>query len=118
MATQHFSHQNLLTLDEIARVEASNLSAFQKHHVRVIAYSLASFKAMSTDCSMNVLPDQKTRLNWCTSQSPLAQDPTFIPIFLEQLDVAAIYLEKVADQLKVLPCEITIEHLITFASAD
>ncbi len=109
---------SLLTLDQISKIEATNLSALQKHHIRLLAYSLASFKAMSSDSSINALPDQKTRFDWCTRQAPLAKDPTFIPTLLEQLDVAAIYLEKLADQLNILPCEITIEQLITFISAD
>ncbi len=116
MASQDFADKTLLTLDEITRIEATNLSTLEKHHLRLIAYSLASFKAMSTEPLMTIFPDKKTRLDWFNQQVSLDKDPIFIESLLEQLDVAAKYLEKLADQFQILPSEITLDHLIAFSS--
>ena len=110
-----FDHDGALSPEVIQKIEATNLPNLDKHHLRLLAYSLASLQSMSNhDSNETGFPEKSKRFKWCSNHQRLGNDQSFIPLFLEQLEVAEQFLEKVAQHYQINPLEITVDQLIAF----
>lgn len=110
--------EDLLSLEEIKRIDALDLSTIEKHHLRLIAHCLASFKSMSKSSSMKNFPSAESRLAWCTDQASLEGQEAFITLLLQQFIVAEKYLDKLAKLYEIQPLEITLDQLIAFTISE
>ena len=100
----------------IAEIDASLLPSRERHHLRVLAHCLDSFRAMEQDTS-GALPDAASRRRWCEQQPIVAEDPAFMRNLLAQLEQAAQQLEAVAEPLGRRPLELSVGDLIASAAA-
>ena len=50
---------------ELAKIEATSLSNIERHHLRLLAHCLASFKEMANGSSMGPLPSEAFRKKIC-----------------------------------------------------
>ncbi|QEY32975.1 hypothetical protein EVJ50_12800 [Synechococcus sp. RSCCF101] len=96
----------------VQRLDATLLPAVQRHALRVLAHSLATFQQMADSESAGTLPDDGRRLEWCRNQPVLREDPAFTRQFLDQLAVAGRQLERLADQRGLQPLELSLDVLI------
>ena len=100
--------------DTIARIDATLLPQLDRHHLRLLAHCLASFREMSADVD-GALPDAALRRQWCEQQPVVADDPQFLTLLLDQLDNAAHQLEELADNCSKVPLELSLDDLIAAA---
>tara|TARA_Y100001970_G_C14231147_1_gene858723 strand:- start:1581 stop:1940 length:360 start_codon:yes stop_codon:yes gene_type:complete len=101
---------NPLTINDVELIDNTNLNTNQKHHLRILAHCLFSFKNMKSSLERGVFPNNDDLLNWCKS---LAQsDEDFAKILLEQMNSAASQIEDLAKLQKKRPLELTLEDLI------
>ncbi len=107
-----------LSVEEIKRIDALSLSILEKHHLRLIAHCLASFKAMSEGSSIKDFPSEQSRLEWCATQASLEGQEAFISLLLEQFTVAEKYLDQLAKRYDIQPLEITLDQLIAFTTSE
>tara|TARA_Y100001968_G_scaffold330205_1_gene381412 strand:+ start:1552 stop:1917 length:366 start_codon:yes stop_codon:yes gene_type:complete len=103
-----------LSLQEIQRIDQVKLSIIEKHHLRLLAHCLYSFKAMSTQSSEMSIPSKEDQLRWCLDNPKLASDEEFINLLLEKFSDAEIYLSQIADTFDLSPLELTLDHLISY----
>ena len=101
-----------LSLEDLQKIEDTNLSSLERHHLRLLAHCLACFHSMANGASLGPLPNDQNRLDWCLNQPVLASDKTFIQILLEQFSAAASQLEEIAVKLGVTPLELTLTNLV------
>tara|TARA_Y100001968_G_C19078708_1_gene581933 strand:- start:98 stop:472 length:375 start_codon:yes stop_codon:yes gene_type:complete len=101
-----------LTLNEIQKIDQTNLSVLERHHLRLLAHCLACFKCMANDSSKGELPDHQQRLKWCLNQPHIEKDQEFIDLVLDQFSGASIQLQELADDIAMEPLELTLDHLI------
>ncbi|WP_320663485.1 hypothetical protein [Prochlorococcus sp. MIT 1223] len=104
-----------LNLDQIQVIDKLNISILEKHHVRLIAHCLESFKKISAQLSIKTLPSKAQLISWCNSNPKLANDKEFILILIEQFSAAAEYLEMISITLEIPPLELTLDDLIADA---
>ena len=107
-----------LSEEAVRRIDASPLPQRDRHHLRLLAHCLASFQAMEPLPANGELPKEQARRQWCLSQQLIADDPHFIALMLEQLDVAALQLESIAETIDTPPIELTIDDLIALAQKE
>jgi hypothetical protein len=100
--------------DTIARIDATLLPQLDRHHLRLLAHCLASFREMSADVD-GALPDAALRRQWCEQQPVVADDPQFLTLLLDQLNNAAHQLEELADNCSKVPLELSLDDLIAAA---
>ncbi len=104
-----------LSFEDLQKIESTNFSSLERHHLRLLAHCLFCFKEMNQDNINSLdLPKEEARLSWCLNQPTLSEDQAFISILLEQFSAAAQQLETIASFLEVPPLELTIEHLIIY----
>ena len=101
-----------IKLEEIQRIEKTQLSSSEKHYLRVLAHCLASFKLMANASNNNFLPNNSTRLKWLLKESGYKEDDAFLNLLLDQLEVAGKKLENLAEFYQISPLELTLDHLI------
>ena len=101
-----------LSLQDIQRIESTMLSSVDKHHLRILAHCLECFKSMDQQSSNFAIPKEDNRIAWCLKQPNLANQKTFIPVFLEQLRSAGLQLEDLAQQCKKPPLLLNLDDLI------
>ena len=102
--------------DVVARIDATMLPRLERHHVRLLAHCLESFRSMGDTREVG-LPDAACRRRWCEQQPVVAEDPAFLRSLLLQLETAARQLSELAAALDKAPLELTVEDLITDAEA-
>ena len=100
-----------LSLEEISRIEATNLSSLDRYHLRLLAHCLQCFKSMAGSDS-GPLPDEQARLKWCIEQPTLVHERPFISVLLEQFAVAGNQLERLATDCETSPLALTLDDLI------
>ncbi len=106
-----------LSIEDIQKIDSTKLSKFERHHLRVIAHCLAVFKSMDGNPSeFGALPSPAVRLQWCLNQPDLAESNDFINVLLEQFELAAIQLNKIAEDCGISPLELTLNDLILDAN--
>tara|TARA_B100000700_G_scaffold304997_1_gene378294 strand:+ start:12097 stop:12447 length:351 start_codon:yes stop_codon:yes gene_type:complete len=98
--------------EDINKIESSDLSNLEKHHLRLLAHCLATFKAIPTSCLDGSLPSMSALEQWCLSQPEIFNDPGFIAILMEQFSSAIDQLNLIAKDLKKIPLDLTLEDLI------
>ncbi len=101
-----------LSIEEINRIDSTGLSSIDRHHLRLIAHSLACFKLISHGPNSGPLPKENERLKWLLAQPSLNNEKIFVNNLLDQLASAALQLETIADQFNISPLELTLEELI------
>ena len=104
-----------LSLQEIQLIDATDLSSIERHHLRLLAHSLACFKLMANGVSYGPLPKEEDRFQWLLSKPAINDNKDFVIIFLQQLASAANQLEILADQCGISPLELTLAELIKTA---
>ena len=100
--------------ETIQRIDASLLPQLERHHLRLLAHCLDSFRTMAEEGS-GTIPDHERRRLWCEQQPVIAEDPCFLSTLLEQLAVAAEQLERLAKQANKQPLDLSIDDLIVAA---
>ena len=100
--------------ETIARIDATLLPQLDRHHLRLLAHCLASFRMMAPDLD-GALPNAAQRRQWCEQQPFVADDPQFLILLLHQLNNAADQLEEMADDCCKAPLELSLDDLIAAA---
>ncbi len=105
---------NLLSLEEIQKIDRTGLSIHDRHSLRLFWHCLSCFKEMAKGISSGPLPSESVRLNWFLSQPFFLteNEKEFVDVLLKQFEFAALQLEEWADQLDITPLELTLEDLI------
>ena len=67
-----------LSMEEIQLIESTGLPAIDRHHLRLLAHSLACFKLMAEGLSYGPLPKDEECLAWISSQ----------PVFNNEKDIS------------------------------
>ena len=101
-----------LSKEDINLIGLTNLSAREKHHLRMLAHCLQCFKSMSKDNSRGLIPVKEEWLEWCLKNPIMLKDDDFVQVMFEQFSGAAIQLERLSNELKVAPLDLTLRNLI------
>ena len=101
-----------LSKEDIALIALTDLSVSEKHHLRMLAHCLQSFKSMRKDNAKGLLPVKEEWLEWCLKNPIMLNDDEFVQVMFEQFSGAAIQLEKLSNDLKVAPLDLTLRDLI------
>tara|TARA_B100000029_G_scaffold508569_1_gene595805 strand:- start:1089 stop:1457 length:369 start_codon:yes stop_codon:yes gene_type:complete len=104
-----------LTLDEIQKIDATGLPSIDRHYLRLLAHCLACFKEMASGSSTGEFPIEKDRLKWLLEQPALTNERAFVFVLLEQFAGAAHQLERLAEEYKKSPLELTLDELINWS---
>tara|TARA_B100001250_G_C19519578_1_gene665372 strand:+ start:389 stop:736 length:348 start_codon:yes stop_codon:yes gene_type:complete len=104
--------ESLLNDNDINLIESTNLSTLEKHHLRLLAHCLETLRLMANGSLKGSFPTKEKRLTWFKGINCLQDDQSFIPVLMEQLDVAAIELEKMAELSNISPLEMNLSSLI------
>ena len=106
------SQNSPLSKEDIALIALTDLSVSEKHHLRMLAHCLECFKSMRKDNSRGLLPVKEEWLEWCLKNPIMLKDDEFVQVMFEQFSGAAIQLEKLSNDLKVAPLDLTLRDLI------
>ena len=106
------SKDSPLSEEDINLIALTNLSAREKHHLRMLAHCLQCFKSMSNGKSRGLLPVKEDWLEWCLKNPMMIKDDEFVQIMFEQFSGAAIQLERLSNDLKVAPLDLRLRDLI------
>ena len=101
-----------LSKEDINLIAMTNLSIREKHHLRMLAHCLQCFKSMRKKNSEGLIPLKEEWLEWCLKNPIMMKDDEFVQVMFEQFSGAAIQLEKLSSDLKVLPLDLTLKNLI------
>ena len=101
-----------LSKDDITMIALTNLSINEKHHLRMLAHCLQCFKSMSDGTKTGLLPEKEEWLEWCLKNPIMLKDDDFVQVMFEQFSGAAIQLERLSNDLKVAPLDLTLRNLI------
>ena len=116
MWLSNYADRNAMNIetDTIARIDATLLPQLDRHHLRLLAHCLSSFREMSSNVD-GALPNAALRRQWCEQQPVVANDPQFLRVLLDQLNNAAHQLENVAEQCHKVPLDLNLDDLIAAA---
>ncbi len=112
MINNQDSSAEFLSIEDLRKIDSTNLSQFQRHYLRVLAHCLISFKKMSSCSSEGPLPNETMQLAWLSKQGDLFTEKDFADALIKQFGSASKELEDIANQLEVTPLELTIDDLI------
>ena len=101
-----------LSKEEINLIAITNLSIREKHHLRMLAHCLQCFKSMSKKNSGGLIPLKEEWLEWCLKNPIMEKDDEFVQVMFEQFSGAAVQLERLSNELKVAPLNLTLKNLI------
>jgi hypothetical protein len=101
-----------LSKEDINLIALTNLSVSQKHHLRMLAHCLHCFKSMNKEHSGGLLPVKEEWLEWCLKNPIMLKDDEFVHVMFEQFSGAAIQLERLSNDLKIPPLDLTLKNLI------
>ena len=101
-----------LSTEEISLIGSTNLSASEKHHLRMLAHCLECFKSMSKKDSTGLIPSKDVWLEWCLTSPKMVQDDEYVQVLFEHFSGAAIQLERLSRLFKVSPLNLTLRDLI------
>ena len=104
--------QSPLSSEDINLIAVTNLSAREKHHLRMLAHCLQCFKSMRNGSERGLLPAKEEWLEWCLKNPIMLKDDEFVQVMFEQFSGAAIQLERLSNDLKVAPLDLTLRNLI------
>ena len=106
------SENSPLSKEDINLISLTNLSISEKHHLRMLAHCLQCFKSMSKKNPGGLIPVKEEWLEWCLENPLMLQDDEFVQVMFEQFAGAAIQLERLSNDLKVAPLDLTLSNLI------
>ena len=106
------SAESPLSSEDINLIAMTNLSVKEKHHLRMLAHCLQCFKSMSEKNPESLIPSKEEWLDWCLQNPLMRQDDEFVQVMFEQFSGAAVQLEKLSNDLKVAPLDLTLRNLI------
>ena len=106
------SNNSPLSKEDINLIALTNLSVSEKHHLRMLAHCLECFKSMSKKNSDGLIPLKEEWLEWCLKNPIMLKDDEFVQVMFEQFSGAAIQLERLSNDLKVAPLDLTLNNLI------
>ncbi len=109
---QEFRAHSPLDINSIRKIDQSNLSLLERHHVRLLAHCLECFKSMNSLNQEKSLPSKEDWLKWCLLQPILRDDDDFVQILVEQFSGAAYQLTQLSEKNNVAPLELTLDDLI------
>jgi len=101
-----------LSNDDVNLIAMTNLSISEKHHLRMLAHCLQCFKSMSSKNPEGLIPLKEVWLEWCLKNPIMMKDDEFVQVMFEQFSGAAVQLEKLSNDLKVAPLDLTLRNLI------
>ena len=101
-----------LSKEEIDLIGSINLSVGEKHHLRMLLHCLECFKSMKKGNDEDWIPGKDAWLEWCLKNPIMLKDDEFVQVLFEQFSGAAIQLEKLSNDLKVAPLDLTLKNLI------
>ena len=101
-----------LSKEDISLIALTNLSVSEKHHLRMLAHCLHCFKSMNKEHSGGLLPVKEEWLEWCLKSPIMLKDDEFVHVMFEQFSGAAIQLERLSNDLKIPPLDLTLKNLI------
>ena len=106
------SKKSPLSNEDINLIAVTNLSVTEKHHLRMLAHCLQCFKSMSKNEKDGLIPVKEEWLEWCLNNPIMQKDDEFVHVMFEQFSGAAIQLERLSNDLKVAPLDLTLRNLI------
>ena len=106
------SENSPLSKDDINLIALTDLSVSEKHHLRMLAHCLECFKSMSKKNPKGLIPLKEVWLEWCLKNPVMVKDDEFVQVMFEQFSGAAIQLERLSNDLKVAPLDLTLRNLI------
>tara|TARA_B100000579_G_C22567670_1_gene727406 strand:- start:246 stop:608 length:363 start_codon:yes stop_codon:yes gene_type:complete len=106
------SENSPLSKEDINLIAMTNLSVTEKHHLRMLAHCLQCFKSMSQGNSGGLIPVKEEWLEWCLQNPIMEKDDEFVQVIFEQFSGAAVQLERLSNDLKVAPLDLTLKNLI------
>ena len=106
------SNNSPLSQEDIKLIDLTNLSASEKHHLRMLAHCLQCFKSMSKDNPRGLIPVKEEWLDWCLRNPIMLKDDEFVQVMFEQFSGASIQLERLSNDLKVAPLDLKLSNLI------
>ena len=106
------SNNSPLSKEDINLIALTNLSVSEKHHLRMLAHCLQCFKSMSKNNPRGFIPLKEEWLEWCLKNPIMLKDDEFVQVMFEQFSGAAIQLERLSNDLKVAPLDLTLNNLI------
>ena len=106
------SENSPLSKEDINLISLTNLSISEKHHLRMLAHCLECFKSMDRDNGEGLIPGKEIWLEWCLKNPIMFKDDEFVQVLFEQFSGAAIQLERLSNDLKVAPLDLTLINLI------
>ena len=104
--------QGPLSGKDVKKIDESNLSSLQRHHVRLLAHCLFSFQAIKEGSTSRSLPDHEECLKWCLAQSQLVNDHEFRNLILDQFAGAAKQLTELSELKQISPLDLTLDDLL------
>ena len=110
-------NHTFLSLEDIQQIDSTNLSHLDKHYLRLLAHCLQLFKSIAEESTNGSLPNRQKQLKWLQKLPSCQEDKTFLKVLLDQLNVAAEELERLAAHENISPLGLTIEHLISASEA-
>ena len=106
------SENSPLSKEDINLIAMTNLSVSEKHHLRMLLHCLECFKSMSKQNSGGLIPVKEVWVEWCLNNPIMLKDDEFVQVLFEQFSGAAIQLERLSNDLKVAPLDLTLRDLI------
>ena len=106
------SNNSPLDKEAITLIALTNLSVSEKHHLRMLAHCLQCFKSMSKNNPRGLIPVKEEWFEWCLTNPLMLEDDEFVQVIFEQFSGAAIQLERLSNDLKVAPLDLTLRNLI------
>ena len=67
---------------------------------------------MSKDNTSGLIPEKEEWLEWCLKNPIMMKDDEFVQVMFEQFAGAAIQLDRLSNDLKVAPLDLTLRNLI------
>ena len=101
-----------LSQNDVNLIGSTNLSVSEKHHLRMLLHCLECFKSMSNGNEEGLIPGKEVWLEWCLKNPIMFKDDEFVQVLFEQFSGAAIQLERLSNDLKVAPLDLTLRNLI------
>lgn len=107
-----------LSLSDIQKIDATELPSMERHYLRLLAHCLFCFKEIANGSSFGALPSEEDQFQWLLAQPTLSTDKEFAFILLEQFALVANQLERLAEEFRISPLELTLDELIISSSRD
>ncbi len=110
-AQNDFLGDHLIKEKDLNFIDSLEVNQSIKHRLRIYAHCLACFKSMAGEFNSGNLPKYNLRLQWCKNNPYLKEEESFIPIFLEQLEIVGKEIERISNQKSIKPLHLCFEDI-------